>query len=125
MVERTKEIGVRIALGATRRIVFRQMLSEMMALAAGGVVLGSAGALALTRLIRTMLFGVSATDGVTYVGVGMLLGVVQLRPTFPHGERCRSIRSWRCATNDGYNAMLHCTRSRVHAMVRPVPRPAV
>jgi putative ABC transport system permease protein len=82
--DRTKEIGVRIALGATRPVVFRQVLGEMMAVAAGGVVLGCAGALALTRLIRHMLFGVSATDGVTYFGVGLLLaGVVLLAAAIP------------------------------------------
>jgi predicted permease len=91
VVERTKEIGVRIALGATRRVVFRQMLGEMMVLAAGGVVLGSAGALALTRLIRTMLFGVSATDAATYVGVAILLGGVVLLATYVPARRAMQI----------------------------------
>jgi putative ABC transport system permease protein len=76
--ERTKEIGVRIALGATRPAVFRHVLGEMLAIAATGVALGCAGALLLTRLIRNMLFGVSATDGVTYMAVGLLLGGVVL-----------------------------------------------
>jgi putative ABC transport system permease protein len=76
--ERTKEIGVRIALGATRPAVFRHVLGEMLAIAAVGVALGCAGALLLTRLIRNMLFGVSATDGVTYMAVGLLLGGVVL-----------------------------------------------
>jgi putative ABC transport system permease protein len=87
----TKEMGVRFALGATRRVVFRQMLGEMMVLAAGGVVLGSAGALALTRLIRTMLFGVSATDAATYVGVAILLGGVVLLATYVPARRAMQI----------------------------------
>lgn len=91
VVERTKDIGVRIALGATRAVVFRQMLTEMMVLATGGVALGSAGALAVTRLIRTMLFGVTATDGVTYVGVAVLLGGVVLLATYIPARRAMRI----------------------------------
>jgi putative ABC transport system permease protein len=82
--ERTREIGVRIALGATRPVVFRHVLGEMMTVAAAGVALGCAGALALTRLIRHMLFGVSATDSVTYVAVGLVLaGVVLVAAWIP------------------------------------------
>ena len=78
VAERTKEIGVRIALGATRPVILRQLVGEMMALAAVGVALGSAGMLVLTRLIRSMLFGVGAADMTTYVGVAALLGAVVL-----------------------------------------------
>jgi putative ABC transport system permease protein len=78
VAERTKEIGVRIALGATRPVVFRHVLGEMMAVAIAGMALGAAGALALARLIRTMLFDVSTTDGATYLGVSLLLGGVVL-----------------------------------------------
>ena len=82
--ERTREIGIRIALGATRPEVFRHVVGEMMALAAGGLAIGGAGALALTRLIRHMLFGVSAADGVTYLSVSVLLaGVVLLAACIP------------------------------------------
>ena len=76
MTERTHEIGVRMALGAephhVRRLVVRQGLS--MALA--GMVLGLAGAMALSRLVQGLLFGVTATDPITFGAVAaMLLGV--------------------------------------------------
>jgi len=84
VVERTKEIGIRMALGATRTVVLRQMLREMLTLAAGGLIVGSAVALGLARLIRTMLFGVTATDGVTYFAVSVLLcGIVVLATCLP------------------------------------------
>ena len=91
VVERTKEIGVRIALGATRSVVFRDLLREMMMLAAGGIVVGSAGALVLTRLIRSMLFGIHATDPPTYVGVALLLGAVVLVATYIPARRAMRI----------------------------------
>jgi len=78
VAERTREIGVRIALGATRPVILRQLVGEMMALAAAGVALGAAGMLVVTRLIRSMLFGVGAADMTTYVAVAVLLGAVVL-----------------------------------------------
>jgi putative ABC transport system permease protein len=78
VAERTREIGIRIALGATRPLVFGHVVGEMMAVAAAGMAVGAAGAIALTRLIRTMLFDVSTTDGATYLGVTVLLGGVVL-----------------------------------------------
>jgi putative ABC transport system permease protein len=78
VAERTKEIGIRIALGATRPLVFGHVVGEMMAVAAAGMAVGAAGAIALTRVIRTMLFDVSTTDGATYLGVTLLLGGVVL-----------------------------------------------
>ena len=74
--ERTREIGVRIALGATRPTVFRQIAGEMGTLAGAGAIAGTAAALALTRVIAAMLFGITATDAVTYLGVISVLGTV-------------------------------------------------
>jgi putative ABC transport system permease protein len=91
VAERTKEIAIRIALGATRPIVFREALREMMTLASVGVALGVAGALALTRLIQTMLFGITATDGVTYFGVALLLAGVVLLATYIPARRATQI----------------------------------
>ncbi len=78
VVERTREIGVRMALGATRPVVFRQVLGEALATAVAGLVLGSLAALALTRLISSMLFGVRLLDVVTYLGVSFVLVAVVL-----------------------------------------------
>ncbi len=76
--QRTREIGIRIALGAARGDVSTLFLRHGMALTAVGIVLGIAGAAALTRLMAAMLFGVSALDWVTYVAATASLGVTAL-----------------------------------------------
>jgi predicted permease len=76
--QRTNEIGIRIALGAQQRDVLRLMLGEGMKMALLGVAIGIAVALALTHLMVNILFGVSATDPLTFLGVATLLVVVAL-----------------------------------------------
>jgi putative ABC transport system permease protein len=73
VAERTHELGLRIALGAERRDVIRLVLGEAFMLAAAGVAVGVAGALATTRLIHSLLFGVTATDATTFAGISALL----------------------------------------------------
>ncbi len=76
--QRTHELGVRLALGAQRRDVLRLVLGDGMRMALGGVALGLIAALGLTRLLNTLLYGVSATDPVTFVGIALLLATVGL-----------------------------------------------
>jgi putative ABC transport system permease protein len=76
--QRSQEIGVRMALGATSRDVLRMVIGEGFKLTVAGLALGLATAFALSRLIAGQLFGVTATDPLTYGGVAMLLGVVAL-----------------------------------------------
>jgi len=76
VAERTREIGIRIALGASRPAVFRQIVGEMALLALAGSALGVVAAFPLTRVIESMLFDTSATDPLTYVGVALLLGAM-------------------------------------------------
>jgi len=80
--QRTREIGIRIALGAARRDVSVLFLRHGMVLTAIGLVLGVAGAAALTRLMSTLLFGVSALDGVTYATVALGLGATALLASY-------------------------------------------
>jgi len=76
--QRTSEIGIRLALGAGRARIFRLILGQGVGVVFLGLALGLGGAFALTRLIRTLLFGVAPTDPPTFVFVSLILLVVAL-----------------------------------------------
>ena len=78
VAERTREIGVRTALGAPRSGILSLILRQGLSLTGIGVLVGVAGALAATRVLETLLFGVSRLDPVTYVGVVALLAATSL-----------------------------------------------
>jgi putative ABC transport system permease protein len=73
--QRTREIGIRMAIGASASDVLRMVVREGLILAGIGVAIGVAGALALTRLLQGLIFGVSATDPSTFAGGVVVLGV--------------------------------------------------
>jgi len=82
VTQRTSEIGVRVTMGAQPQDVFRIIVGEGLRLALVGVAVGLVTALALTRLLRSFLFGISAYDPLTFVGVSLLLTLVAVAASF-------------------------------------------
>ena len=74
--QRTSEIGIRIALGAGKTSIFRLVVGQAMAIVAISVVVGVAGAFAATRLLNSLLFGVGASDPITFAGIVLLVSAV-------------------------------------------------
>ena len=89
--QRSHEIGIRRALGAHPRNVFALVISQGLRLVGIGVALGIAAALALTRLMSSLLFGVSAMDAVTFVGVTLLLTFVALAACYIPARRAMQL----------------------------------
>ena len=82
VAQRTREIGVRVALGAQRRNVLALVLGQGIRLTIAGIIVGLIAALALTRTLSSLLYGVSATDVVTFAAVPVLLGGIALVATY-------------------------------------------
>jgi putative ABC transport system permease protein len=91
VVERRREIAVRVALGATRAVVLEQVLGEAVRLLAIGLVTGAVAAQFLTRLIASLLFGVGATDVPTHLVVFAVLGTVTVLASYLPARRAASI----------------------------------
>ena len=99
VTQRSREVGIRIALGADRTAVLRLILGQGMRLAAVGLAIGLAASLAVTRLMTALLFAVSPTDVPTFVIVSVLLAAVAFAASF--------IPAWRAARIDPIVAMRH------------------
>ena len=87
VAQRTREIGIRVALGAQSRQVMAPVLREGLTLALTGIAIGIAGSLAATRLLADFLFGVKPTDPVTYAGVALLLLAIALVASYIPSRR--------------------------------------
>jgi putative ABC transport system permease protein len=91
VAQRTQEIGVRMALGARPLHVLRLVFGQSLGMLLMGTVIGLAGAFALTRLMRTLLFEITATDPLTYVSVIGLLTVVALLACYIPARRAAKV----------------------------------
>jgi putative ABC transport system permease protein len=89
--QKTREIGLRVALGASRAAVMRMILSQGGRLAAAGVVVGLAASFVLTRFMSAMLFGVSASDPATFVAVAAVLTAVALAACYIPARRAMQV----------------------------------
>jgi len=87
----TRELGIRIALGASPRNILNLVVRQGMALALAGVTLGLGAALLLTRLIRSLLFGVNTTDPITFGGIPFLLAIITLLACYIPAQRAARI----------------------------------
>ncbi len=91
VAQRTQEVGIRRALGAQRGDILRLVVGQGLALALAGVTLGIGGALALTRVLKDLLFHVSATDPATFAGIAVLFILVALAASYFPAQRAARI----------------------------------
>ncbi len=89
--QRTHELGIRVALGASRRQILTLVLGHGLKMTLAGVVLGLVAAFGLTRLMRTMLFGIGATDPATFAIIAVLLTIVALLACYLPARRATRV----------------------------------
>jgi putative ABC transport system permease protein len=91
VTQRTHEIGLRMALGAQARDILRMVVGQGMLLVVVGLVLGLIGAFALTHLMSSLLYGVSASDPLTYVAIALLLAAVAFLASYIPARRAMRV----------------------------------
>jgi predicted permease len=100
VTERRREIGIRVALGASGVGIMRLVLRQGLTITAAGIGLGILGALALARVVQTLLYGVSSTDPATYAGVGAVIFAVALLACLVPAQRAMRVDPLEAIRND-------------------------
>jgi len=91
VAQRTQEIGIRMALGATRQRVLRLVVRQGIILAVAGLTIGLAGSYALSKLIETLLFNVKPTDVATFIASGLVLLVATFLASYIPARRATKV----------------------------------
>jgi putative ABC transport system permease protein len=91
VIQGTREIGIRMALGATQRTVLRLVVKQGMMLALGGVVVGLIASFAFSRLVSSLLYGVTSSDPLTFASITVLLLIVALIASYIPARRAARI----------------------------------
>jgi ABC-type antimicrobial peptide transport system permease subunit len=117
--QRTHEIGVRVALGASSSDVMRMVLGGGMRIALIGVAIGLAAAFGLTRLITTLIYGVGTSDPLTFASVAICFPVLRCLPaTFRRGAPCAWIPSSLYVTNESVQRACYSKRRATVGLTR-------
>jgi putative ABC transport system permease protein len=91
VAQRTREIGIRIALGATQTDITKDVLSQGLLLTGIGAAIGLVGAMAASRLIASILFGIKPTDVVTFVAASLIMGTIALIASYLPARRASRV----------------------------------
>jgi len=91
VMQRTREFGLRMALGAQPNDVRRMVVRQGATLTLAGIAIGIAGALSLTRFMSSLLFSVTASDPFTYFGIALVLGTVALLASYLPARRATRV----------------------------------